>query len=42
MTDSFHDMHRVAKDRHVPLRTGAYILAVQRVAAAERHRGFGA
>lgn len=42
MTDAFHDMHRVAKDQGVPLRVGAYIMAVQRVAAAESHRGFGA
>jgi len=42
MTDGFHDLHRVAKDRGVPLRVGAYVMAVQRVAAAEKHRGFGA
>ncbi|KAI8474238.1 MAG: glutamate dehydrogenase [Monoraphidium minutum] len=40
MTDAFHDMHRVAKDRGVPLRVAAYVMAVQRVAAAESHRGF--
>lgn len=40
MTDSFHDVHKLAKDRHLPLRSAAYLLAVQRVAAAESHRGF--
>ncbi|GBF99966.1 glutamate dehydrogenase [Raphidocelis subcapitata] len=42
MTDAFHDMHRLAKDRGVPLRVGAYMLACSRVASAEKHRGFGA
>ena len=40
MTDAFRDVHRVAKDHGVPLRVGAYVMAVQRVAAAESHRGF--
>jgi glutamate dehydrogenase/leucine dehydrogenase len=40
MTDSFRDMHRCAKSLGVPLRVGAYALAVQRVAAAEAQRGF--
>lgn len=40
MTDAFHDLHRVARDRNLPLRAAAYLLAVQRVAAAETHRGF--
>jgi glutamate dehydrogenase/leucine dehydrogenase len=40
MSDAFHDVHRVAKDRGVTLRTAAYVLAVERVARAESHRGF--
>jgi glutamate dehydrogenase/leucine dehydrogenase len=40
MTDSFRDIHRVSKDRGVPLRVAAYLTAVQRVAASEVNRGF--
>ena len=40
MTDAFHDVHKLSKAAGVPLRVGAYMLAVQRVAAAESHRGF--
>ena len=42
MTDAFEEVHKVSKDRGVPLRVAAYMLAVQRVASAECHRGFGA
>lgn len=40
MTDAFHSIARLAAERKLPLRTAAFVLAVQRVADAERHRGF--
>eukprot|EP00878_Enallax_costatus_P010319 GHUV01010769.1.p1 GENE.GHUV01010769.1~~GHUV01010769.1.p1 ORF type:complete len:399 (+),score=80.78 GHUV01010769.1:457-1653(+) len=40
MTDAFHQINKIAKVHKVPLRTAAFLLAVQRVADAEKHRGF--
>lgn len=40
MTDAFHQINTIAKAHKVPLRTAAFLLAAQRVADAEKHRGF--
>uniref|UniRef100_A0A383WAP6 Glutamate dehydrogenase n=1 Tax=Tetradesmus obliquus TaxID=3088 RepID=A0A383WAP6_TETOB len=40
MTDAYHQINTLATDHKVPLRVAAYVLAVKRVADAERHRGF--
>ena len=39
MVKSFNDVHAMAKKHDVDLRTGAYILAIDRVATATRSRG---
>jgi glutamate dehydrogenase (NAD(P)+) len=39
MTSSFQDVLRTAKSRRVDMRTGAYLLAVERVASATQVRG---
>jgi glutamate dehydrogenase (NAD(P)+) len=39
MKRSFHDVHEMARRHHVHMRTGAYILAVGRVADATTVRG---
>jgi glutamate dehydrogenase/leucine dehydrogenase len=40
MTDAYHQINTLATDHKVPLRVAAFLLAVKRVADAERHRGF--
>ena len=40
MTDAFRAVFQVAQDRKVPMRTAAFVLALERVAKAERRRGF--
>jgi glutamate dehydrogenase/leucine dehydrogenase len=40
MSDAFTQMCRVADTYKVPLRVAGYILAVQRVAQAEKQRGY--
>jgi glutamate dehydrogenase (NAD(P)+) len=40
MTDAFSAFHKVSKDSHMPLRTAAYMKALQRVATAQINRGF--
>ena len=40
MTDAFHAIWDIHTERKVPLRTAAFIKALQRVTQAEIHRGF--
>lgn len=40
MTDSFRAMFQTAQQHHVPLRTAAYMTALERVARAEKNLGF--
>ncbi len=40
MTDAFSAFYKLHKDSHVPLRTAAYMKALQRVAVAQVNRGF--
>ncbi|KAG2429688.1 hypothetical protein HYH02_013946 [Chlamydomonas schloesseri] len=40
MTDAFAALWAVHKEMHVPLRTAAFVVALQRVTRAEVHRGF--
>eukprot|EP00775_Hariotina_reticulata_P010390 gene10390-10548_t len=40
MTDAYHQISRLSDSHKVPLRVGAFLLAVKRVADAEKHRGF--
>ena len=40
MTDSFRSIWRIHKDNALPLRTAAFVLALQRVTRARIHRGF--
>jgi glutamate dehydrogenase len=40
MTSAFHDVHDLARRAKVPMRDAAYMLAVGRVAAACRDRGW--
>ncbi len=39
MVKSFNDVHEISKENKVHMRTAAYILAVGRIAAAQRFRG---
>jgi glutamate dehydrogenase/leucine dehydrogenase len=40
MTDAYHQISKLADSHNLPLRVGAFLLAVKRVADAEKHRGF--
>lgn len=40
MTDAFHKIWAIHKDKGVPLRVAAFIKALQEVTRAEIHRGF--
>ena len=40
MTDAFASFYKLSKDSHLPLRTAAYVKALQRVAMAQINRGF--
>ena len=40
MTDAFAAFYKLHKDAHVPLRTAAYMKALERVATAQINRGF--
>jgi glutamate dehydrogenase (NAD(P)+) len=40
MTDAFRALWEVHEQKRVPLRTAAFIVALQRVVRAEIHRGF--
>jgi len=40
MTDAFAHMYKVAEMHKVPLRVAGFLVAVERVAQAEKHRGF--
>jgi glutamate dehydrogenase (NAD(P)+) len=40
MTDAFQAIWDMHKEKNVPLRTAAFIKALQRVTRAEIHRGF--
>ncbi len=40
MTDAFGAIWEIARDRKIPLRTAAFVKALQRVTRAEIHRGF--
>lgn len=40
MTASFEDVWRVASEKGLPLRTAAFVVALQRVTRAHLHRGF--
>lgn len=40
MTDAFAAIWRIHQDKRVPLRTAAFIKALQEVTRAEIHRGF--
>jgi glutamate dehydrogenase (NAD(P)+) len=39
MVRSFHNVWEFSQEQHVPLRLGAYMLAVDKVAKAVRERG---
>lgn len=40
MADAFAALWAVHKEMNVPLRTAAFVVALQRVTRAEVHRGF--
>jgi glutamate dehydrogenase (NAD(P)+) len=40
MTAAFEDVWRVASEKGLPLRTAAFVVALQRVTRAHLHRGF--
>jgi len=40
MTDAFHNIWRIHQDKKIPLRTAAFVKALQEVTRAEIHRGF--
>jgi glutamate dehydrogenase (NAD(P)+) len=40
MTSAFHDVHDVTRRRQVPMRDAAYMVAIGKVAAACRDRGW--
>lgn len=40
MTEAFHSIWAIHKERNIPLRTAAFTLALQRVTRAHLHRGF--
>lgn len=40
MTDAFAAIWQIHKEKGVPLRTAAFVKALQRVTRAEVHRGF--
>jgi glutamate dehydrogenase (NAD(P)+) len=40
MLEAFEDVYRIAKERNIPLRTAAYIIAVSRISKAIELRGF--
>ncbi len=41
ITNAFHEVHHVSKDKGVSLRTAAYIVALARIARADANRGHG-
>jgi glutamate dehydrogenase (NAD(P)+) len=40
MTDAFHNIWKIHQDKKIPLRTAAFVKALQEVTRAEIHRGF--
>lgn len=40
MTESFRDLWEISTSENLPLRTSAFVLALQRVTRARVHRGF--
>ncbi len=40
MTDAFHSIWTTHKQKNIPLRVAAFVVALQRVTRAEIHRGF--
>jgi len=40
MTDAFRNIWEIHTNRNIPLRTAAFVLALQKVVQAEVHRGF--